>query len=321
MLRALLPSAVTGLAQRAHEAAFLAKQRRRMVRIVAYHQPPRDRAALLDAVRRKQLVFSITAGRTGTVYLQQLLGLFPETTSLHEPEPAYVSVLRSVQHRPSLAREFLLEYKLPFIAGVTTPRYAETSHLFCKGFLEPALDLGLLPRFVMLRRSPRRIASSYLARRAVPARTKYGLKYLLHPGDPGVLPLPKWPRCTDYQLCFWYAVEMERRQQDYARLLAARGGTCVDVTAEELHGAERFLQMAAALGLVDDATDREALRRAHGELSAITHNPNRRPALLPDDLDAEEEAVWDAVATHDARLRAQVNGRYLCGPAQDGSST
>ncbi len=319
MLRAILPPAVTGLALRAHEEAFLAKQRRRMVRIAAYRRPPRDRDALLEAVRRKRLVFSITAGRTGTVYLQQLLGLFPDTTSLHEPEPAYVSVLRSVQHRPSLAREFLLEYKLPFIAGVTTTRYVETSHLFCKGFLEPALDLGLLPRFVALRRPPRRIASSLLARRAVPARTVDGLKYLLHPGDPGVLPLPKWPRCSDYQLCFWYAIEIERRQQDDARLLAARGGTCVDVTAEELHDGERFLHMGAALGLVDEATDLAALRRAHRELSAITHNPNQRPPLLPEDLDAEEGAVWDAVATHAAELRAQVQARYARAAAPRGT--
>jgi hypothetical protein len=318
-LRALLPPAITGLALRVREAAFLAKQRRRLVRIAAYRRPWPDTAALLAAVQRKQLVFTITAGRTGTVYLQKLLGLFPDTTSLHEPEPAYVSVLRSVQHRPALAREFLLEYKLPFIAGVATTRYVEASHLFCKGFLEPALELGLRPRFVALRRSPRRIASSYLAR-AVPAHTKYGRKYLLHPGDPGVLPLPDWPRYSDYQLCFWYALEIERRQRDYARLLAARGLTCVDVTAEELHDGERFLHMAAALGLVDETTDRAALRRAHAELSVITHNPNRRPAPLPADLDAEEEAVWEAVAPHAGELRALVRARYARDADQGGRS-
>ncbi len=32
----------------------------------------------------------------------------------------------------------------------------------CKGFLDPLLDLGIAPRFVILRRSPRQIALSYL---------------------------------------------------------------------------------------------------------------------------------------------------------------
>src|SRR4051794_15317441 len=100
-LRRVLPQPLTRLGAAVHERGFLAKQRRRLVRIAAYHRPPNDVGGLLAAGQRKRRGFTITAGRTGTVYLQQLLALFPDTTSLHEPEPAYVSVLRSVQHDPS----------------------------------------------------------------------------------------------------------------------------------------------------------------------------------------------------------------------------
>src|SRR6185295_9026746 len=118
-------------------------------------------------------------------------------------------------------------------------------------------------------------------------------KYLVHPGDPGVLPLPGWTRRSAYQLCFWYALEMERRQAAYGEDLTRRGLTAIDVTAEELHDGERFLAAAAALGLVDASADLTAIRRGHAELSGRIHNPNRVAAGAGIDLDAEEAAVWE----------------------------
>jgi len=309
-LRGFVPEPLAVAAARLREQAMLMKQRRRLVRIAAYHRPPADPAALVAAVARRNLVFTVTAGRTGTVYLQRLLGLFPDTTSLHEPEPAFVSVLRLVQHAPARARSFLLEYKLPFIGTVQTGHYVEASHLFGKGFLEPALALGLIPRLVMLRRHPRRIALSYLARNAIPGRTKLGFKYLLQPSDPGVLPLHNWTRRGAYQLCFWYALEMERRQRAYAERMSELGGAWVDVTAEELHDVERFLDVARTLQLLAPSTDLDAVRRQHRELSAMTHNPNRSVPALRAAVDADEEAVWAAVEPFALDLRRQVAARY-----------
>ena len=291
---------------RLRERAFLAKQRRRLSRLDPWRRPPVD----LGAVRAKTLVVTVTAGRTGTTFLTHLLALCPDTTSLHEPEPSFVPVLRLAQHDPAVARRFLLEYKLPFVAALPTRRYVETGHLLCKGFLEPLLALGLAPQVIALRRAPRRVASSLLSRRTVPGRGKLGLKYLLHPGDPGVLALPGWARLTDYQLCFWYALEMERRQRVYRAPVETAGGAWVDVTAEELHDAERFLAAAAALSLLDADTDRAALRAAHARVAAKTHNPNAATVVVADPT-GEEEAVWAAVG--DASLRAWIESRYPAG--------
>ena len=288
------------------ERAFLAKQRWRLSRLDPWRRPPVD----LGAVRAKTLVVTVTAGRTGTTFLTHLLALCPDTTSLHEPEPSFVPVLRLAQHDPDVARRFLLEYKLPFVAAVPTRRYVETGHLLCKGFLEPLLALGLAPQVIALRRAPRRVASSLLSRRTVPGRGKLGLKYLLHPGDPGVLALPGWARLTDYQLCFWYALEMERRQRVYRAPVETAGGAWVDVTAEELHDAERFLAAAAALSLLDADTDRAALRAAHARVAAKTHNPNAATVVVADPA-GEEEAVWAAVG--DGSLRAWIESRYPAG--------
>lgn len=304
-----LPSLLAGCVHRMRERLVLAKQRRRLVRIARYRRPLENATRLAEVLQCKNLVFTVTAGRTGTVYLQRLLGLFPDTTSLHEPEPAFVSMLRLAQHAPGLAHQFLIEYKLPAVAAVATTHYVETSHLLCKGFLEPLVDLGIAPRFVILRRSPRRVALSYFTRRAIPGRTKQGLKYLLHPGDPGVLPFPGWTRRSDYALCFWYALEMERRQRDYSTVLAARGLTCVDVTAEELHDYDRFLALAAALGLPRHDVDRARVQRGHREASAVVHNPNRRVAVV-DGIEATERSVWEAVGSWAAGLDEHTASRY-----------
>jgi hypothetical protein len=190
----------------------------------------------------------------------------------------------------------------------------EVSHLFGKGFFEPLHELGVLPRVVMLRRHPRLVAMSWLTRGVVPGRGKRGLKLHLHPGDPGVLPFPNWWAASDYQLCFWYALEIERRQRAYADLLARAGGTLVDVTPDELHDGARFLGVAETLGLLDAGVDREALLRRHQEVSAVLHKPNIGPAAAaaPD----EEDAVWDAVAAHAPWLYAEVEQRYTAAPSR-----
>ncbi len=292
---------------RLRERLVLAKHRRRLARVAAYHRPPGDPAALLAALRAKTLVFSVTAGRTGTTFVARLLALCPDTTSLHEPEPSFVRVLRLAQRDADWARRFLLEYKLPFIAARPTRRYVETGHLLCKGFLEAVLALGLVPHIIGLRRAPRRVAISLLSRHTVPGRSKLGLKYLLHPLDPGVLPLPNWTRCSDYQLCFWYALEIERRQRAYRPLIEGAGGRWVDITAEEFHDPARFLATAEILGLLDANTDRAALLAGHEQMAGRTFNPNRAVATV-DDPDEEEAVIWRAVASPD--LHVAVEERY-----------
>ncbi|MBX3024742.1 hypothetical protein KF840_07515 [bacterium] len=303
-------SAFAWMSQRLAERVFLLNQYRRRRRVRHLRRPLRDRQALLDALRRKHLVFCVTAGRTGTTYVTRLGELFPDTVSLHEPQPSYVHFLRQAQRRPRLAYHFLLEYKLPFIASAPATHYVETSHLFAKGFLEPMLDLGLRPAVLLLRREPRAIARSLLTRRTVPGRGKLGFKYLVHPGDPGVLPLPHWNAYSDYQLCFWYALEMERRQRDYGALLSAHGCAVADATADELHDSHRFLAVAQELGLLDGRVDREALLQRHAEVSGRLYNYNRRPPAVVVDPDAAEEAVWQAVAPAAPWMREAVARRY-----------
>ncbi len=304
------PAPLTRFSHWLGEQMFLLNQHRRLRRIEALRAGAADPAALLDAVRRMQLTFTITAGRTGTTYLTRLGELFPGTVSLHEPDPSYVYFLRQVQRRPALARRFWLEYKLPFIAALAGPRYIETSHLFCKGFLDSLLELGVRPGIILLRRHPRPIATSLLTRHTVPGRGRLGRKYLVHPGDPGVLALPGWQALTSYQLCFWYALEIERRQRLYGERLAALGTPLVDITAEELHDPARFLAAGERLGLLAAVADRETLLRRHAEVSARGHNINPTEARAVADPEAEEREVWRRVEPAAPWLREAVARRY-----------
>ena len=186
------------------------------------------------SLAQKRLIFTVTAGRSGTSYLAKLLALVPEVASFHEPAPHFVDVMRAVQSKPDQAYRFWIERKLPKIARVPEPIYIETSHLFCKGFAEPLLDLGIVPDLIILRRSHRKIALSLYQLGVIPGRTEEGLRFLLSPADPGVLPLQGWHSLHDYQLCYWYCLEIERRMRIYTKLFSCAGANVVQISLEEL---------------------------------------------------------------------------------------
>lgn len=169
----------------------------------------------IAAIKNKKLVFTVATGRCGTAFFAEILRLIPGAVSLHEPKPEYADVLRDVQQNNALAKKFLLNRKIPSLASISGNIYIETSHLFCKGFLEPLLELGITPALLWIRRPHRAVASSMFRGGTIPGRTEKGLQFYLSPEDPGVLPLPGWEALNDYQLCYWYCLEIERRALGY----------------------------------------------------------------------------------------------------------
>ena len=211
------------------------------------------------------MIFTVTTGRSGTNYLTDVLACFSGVHSVHEPYPRMEPWMHEALRDPSVGRHFWEEYKLPAIAMYESPVYAETSHLFCKGFLEPLLELGITPDIVLLRRPHRKVAASLYSLDTIPGRTELGKTYYLSPDDPVLLPLPGWEELHDYQLCYWYCLEIEKRRRHYAQLVHSRGGRVAEVSLEELSSREEILRLGRELELPPlSLTGRLRLRRLLG---------------------------------------------------------
>jgi len=205
------------------------------------------------SLSNKRFIFTVTTGRTGTGYLAHLLGIFRDTLTFHEPDPSYVSCMRQAQADRAVARTFLLETKLPVIARqAIRPIYIETSHLFCKGFLEPWLEIPALPvpDLVLLERNLRDISLSFLSLHDVPGRSENGLRFLLAPTDPTCLTgLEDWQSMTDYQLLYWYCLEIEERKKRYRAMILAREGRCLRTSIEQIQSIAGILAVRRELAL------------------------------------------------------------------------
>jgi hypothetical protein len=207
-------------------------------------------SAALEIVRRKRLIFTLTTGRSGTEYLARALGAFREVEARHEPKPTFGSAFRTVAAAPGTAREFWLAHKLPRIARGSRPVYAETSHLACKGFLESAVELGLTMTWVRLHRPAREVAASLWQLGTIPGRSYGGVKYYLAPFDRGVrlaLDAARVERLDDYQLCYWYCLELEARAEELVRRFPAV--PCVRRELDQLGTLAALEELGRELGL------------------------------------------------------------------------
>jgi hypothetical protein len=81
--------------------------------------------------------------------------LLGDALAVYEPDPNFVDVMPAASRDRQAAKKFLLEKKLPAIAASVAKVYAETSHVFCKGFLGPLIDLGVVPHLMLLNRPHR----------------------------------------------------------------------------------------------------------------------------------------------------------------------
>jgi hypothetical protein len=254
---------------------------------------------IVEQARQTRLALTVTSGRSGAKLLTALLADALQLAAEHEPAPRANFVMRSFVEAPGAADPWLRTEKLPaMLASARNGFYAETSHLFCKGLIEPMLAMGIHPALIILTRPAREVASSLCQMNVIPARTEAGRLVLLGPGDPGVLPLPDWRLYSDYQLCFWYAREIERRQAHYDVLGERIGLSRLLVVMRKLRTPETLAQLAQFLGATADdlAFARQAgiVEQNQNSRRAATGSTEDRP--LPPDLDNEEAAVDAAIS-------------------------
>lgn len=268
---------------------------------------PVDPQEAVRRLRQTRLFLTVTTGRSGTKLLARLMSDCLGVLAEHEAAPMLNYVMRSFQSAPHATRWWLYGEKLPAIAarlaaaapdGGPWPAYADTSHLYCKGFIEPLIEMRIIPDVIVLTRPARAVALSLFAVGAVPARTGNGRLVLLQPDDPNVVAPADWQGWDDYQLCYWYAREIERRQAQYEQTLPQAGCRVFRVAMADLTDLDRFTPLARFV--LDDPDARPDPDR-FAQVVAVNQNPRTAIARAPeperpDDLDARESQVDAALA-------------------------
>ena len=249
---------------------------------------------VVERLGEKRLVFTLTTGRSGTGYLAAVLNTLPGVTATHEPEPKFSHWMRAVQKNPDVAWYFWGLKKLPAIARTEGFVYIETSHLFGKGFAEALFLLGIPFDLIVLMRDRRAVARSLYQLNTIPGRTADGLKFLVSPQDPVLVPLPGAQILDDYQLCFWYTLEMEARAAMYAREVMKRGGTVAAITFEQLVQPKGVLHLADVLSLPElDPESRKQFNRVQQQKVNDKAGMKGRPFTFTEEqLDALEQEVF-----------------------------
>ncbi|EPC03559.1 hypothetical protein L861_18665 [Litchfieldella anticariensis FP35 = DSM 16096] len=221
---------------------------------------------------KKNLIFTVTHGRTGTTFLTEVFKIFEDTSSLHEPEPNYANVFPSVKEDPERAVSFL-EEKIEYINGCSENHYVETSNVFGKGFLIPLLRLGIMPGLLFLNRNFRKTASSLYERGSTPMRTQRGRHFSADPRVPGSLPIYEPESLTDYQLCYWGVLDSYARQMQAKQIYDHEGGRYHWVTVDDFHDFDKTLEIGEFFGL--SVSNKSAAKKHHKEITSVHHNPNK----------------------------------------------
>ena len=238
-----------------------------------------------------QLIFTVTNGRSGSNTLYQLFNCISCVEAHHESRPSYHLLLRNVQHREILAEAFLRSIKVPHIQETDKQFYFDASHFFCKGYLEPALKIGLRPSLVILRRDRRKIALSLFRLQTIPGRTKKGLKFYLSPDSATLTELPGHEDLSDYQMCFWHVLEIEARQDHYPGLIEEHGGTVVETSVEQLNDEGEFERILWDLGIPITDADKKRIEEVRGAYFNTKSDKRRSEDIDAGSLDEQEQEV------------------------------
>lgn len=269
-----------------------------------------DSHDVIQQLQSYRIILTATAGRTGTLLLSKLMSLVPGVYAEHEPPPRIDNVWWRAKNDPKLYKTWLVRHKLPSVLQSlqqhTASVYIETSHMLCKGFLEPLLDLGIKPDLIVLSRDHRATAMSLYSLASIPMRTKSGRRWLLSPRDEtniSSLP-PLYSQWSDYQLAYWYVLEMSLRSERYLKSWLWSRITNIDL--KHLVEKSGFRSLLQSLDLQEPPTQawheyKLLTMTKHNEKSttkSFVRNRNMEPRIVQD-IENQELMVREAIKYED----------------------
>jgi glycosyltransferase involved in cell wall biosynthesis len=223
----------------------------------------------------RRTIFCMSSGRSGTAYLTSLLKGIPGLIALHEPEPKYQWQTLPLQQNPAHAEAFVRNHKQPWIKQLPDATYFEASHYMHKGFFEAWLNTGLVPDIIVMQRELRAIALSWYGLNVdFFANPQFVKQHMLHPEDTRelFLPLPDWKSYNNYQLCYWYALEQQKRAEHYAKQISKKGAKVFTTSLEGLSSGKDIQPLLVWLGV---KTDKRGMEIIHNRSKQRINDKNQ----------------------------------------------
>jgi len=183
---------------------------------------------LIKAPKRKQMIFTLTTGRSGTTYLAKLLKQNLTNAEIHHERTGYPNFNIHAQDASDLmifnhegntpeVRHFWQRKFVSIVEG-NTPTYAELSHFLAKGGLIENLDLlgkDVTTDIIILKRDPKDIVWSF-ANRGDFTNPGFTWLFTLDSRYPKNIIKPKiFEPYGVLGKCYWYVCEMWTRAEYY----------------------------------------------------------------------------------------------------------
>jgi hypothetical protein len=225
----------------------------------------------------------LSAGRSGTQKLAEIMKTVPGVYAEHEGSPGFDTVRLFNQKDMSVGYDFLKE-RLKFWNSLPEQTIVHTGHMAGLGFFEHFAALRQPFSAIILRRPRREVAKSMWALKWIPGKNEYIRPWYSGPDEPGVLPFPGWETAHPYQLCYWWVLDSERR----IRQLRPLCDKTVETTLTDILNPTGFNLLTNQFGLpAIDSVDQEW----------INHNSTPQPEF-PDEYAAQlEQEVIDRCCT------------------------
>jgi hypothetical protein len=253
----------------------------------------------------KKLIFTLSSGRSGTKHLARILGTLPGVGAHHEPVPNFVEEMQTAQANFGIAQKFLEEKKLPQLSLVKEGTFAEISHMWCKGLLRAWLlreDLPV-PDVVVLDRNLRSVALSILRLGTTPERTLAGRQWYIGPSaQSAILKVKDWQKWSDYQLCYWYALEVEARKATLGNWVKSRSGRVCRININELGKWKGVQRLVSELKL-----PKPSWKESYNLFWLLNEKSNTRGSETPcKKYSVQEIENWEHIVHSDINLSKNV---------------
>ena len=248
-----------------------------------------------------RIILTASSGRCGTYLLARILDIIPGVTAVHEPVPRLDNIWWRLRGDPGLADRWLVKCKIPTIEKCRDPIYIETTHQMCKGFFEPMLANGRKFDLIILSRDLRSVTLSMYKLNDIPGRTNTGRRWYPWPSDNTnllILRPEEYKAFSDYQMCYWYVLEMELRKAFYCWLLRREGMLVVATSLERIVTPVGYNQLIKDMNL--PRPDAQTMFKYCHLVSSKHNTKGARKAFLrnrgavkpqPQDLSAQEYEV------------------------------